>query len=64
MIVRPPHFLIAIALLFGAVPGFAQPAEKWPGPPRQGDMYAFGEFCRLMGFERVWQFEREHAETT
>jgi len=29
-----------------------------------GDMYAFGEFCRLMGFERIWQFEREHAETT
>ena len=30
----------------------------------KGDMYAFDEFCRLMGFERVWQFEREHAETT
>jgi 2-methylisocitrate lyase-like PEP mutase family enzyme len=29
-----------------------------------GDMYAFNEFCRLMGFERIWQFEREHAETT
>jgi len=29
-----------------------------------GDMYAFSEFCRLMGFERIWQFEREHAETT
>ncbi len=28
-----------------------------------GDMYAFGDFCRLMGFERVWQFERDHAET-
>jgi len=28
-----------------------------------GDMYAFNEFCRLMGFERIWQFEREHAET-
>lgn len=30
----------------------------------KGEMYAFDEFCRLMGFERVWQFEREHAETT
>jgi len=30
----------------------------------RGDMYAFDEFCRLMGFERIWQFEREHAETT
>jgi 2,3-dimethylmalate lyase len=29
-----------------------------------GDMYAFDEFCRLMGFERIWQFERQHAETT
>ena len=28
-----------------------------------GDIYAFDEFCRLMGFERIWQFEREHAET-
>jgi 2-methylisocitrate lyase-like PEP mutase family enzyme len=30
----------------------------------KGEMYAFDEFCRLMGFERIWQFEREHAETT
>jgi len=29
-----------------------------------GDVYAFDEFCRLMGFERIWQFERQHAETT
>ena len=29
----------------------------------KGDMYDFDEFCRLMGFERIWQFEREHAET-
>jgi 2,3-dimethylmalate lyase len=29
-----------------------------------GDMYAFDEFCRLMGFEQIWQFERQHAETT
>src|SRR5499426_4150632 len=29
-----------------------------------GDMYAFDEFCRLMGFERIWQFEQQHAETT
>jgi tripartite-type tricarboxylate transporter receptor subunit TctC len=33
MIVRPLQFLIAIALLFGAAPGFAQPAEKWPDRP-------------------------------
>jgi len=34
-------------------------SKSWPG-----DMYAFDEFCRLMGFERIWQFERQHAETT
>jgi 2-methylisocitrate lyase-like PEP mutase family enzyme len=27
-----------------------------------GDLYAFDEFSRLMGFERIWAFEREHAE--
>jgi tripartite-type tricarboxylate transporter receptor subunit TctC len=32
-IVRPRQFLIAIALLFVAAPGFAQPAEKWPDRP-------------------------------
>src|SRR5262249_5545644 len=33
MTVRPRLFLIAIALLFAAAPGFAQPAEKWPDRP-------------------------------
>ena len=28
-----------------------------------GELYDFGEFSRLMGFERVWAFEREHVET-
>lgn len=28
----------------------------------QGELYPFGEFSKLMGFERVWAFEREHAE--
>ncbi len=28
-----------------------------------GEMYPFNDFSRLMGFERVWAFEREHAET-
>ena len=27
------------------------------------DLLAFAEMNRLMGFERVWQFERDHAET-
>ena len=27
-----------------------------------GELYPFDDFSRLMGFERVWTFEREHAE--
>jgi 2-methylisocitrate lyase-like PEP mutase family enzyme len=27
------------------------------------DLFGFAEMNRLMGFERIWQFEREHAET-
>jgi 2-methylisocitrate lyase-like PEP mutase family enzyme len=33
-------------------------SKGWPG-----DLYPFGDFTRLMGFERVWAFEREHPET-
>jgi len=28
----------------------------------RGELYAFSDFNRLMGFERIWAFEREHAE--
>lgn len=28
-----------------------------------GALYDFDEFSRLMGFERIWAFEREHVET-
>jgi 2-methylisocitrate lyase-like PEP mutase family enzyme len=28
-----------------------------------GDLYSFTDFSKLMGFERVWAFERAHAET-
>ena len=27
-----------------------------------GELYPFDDFSRLMGFERVWAFEREHVE--
>lgn len=27
-----------------------------------GEMYSFNDFSRLMGFERIWTFEREHLE--
>jgi 2,3-dimethylmalate lyase len=33
-------------------------SRDWPG-----ELYSFGDFTRLMGFERVWAFEREHPET-
>jgi 2-methylisocitrate lyase-like PEP mutase family enzyme len=28
-----------------------------------GELYAFNDFSKLMGFERVWAFERAHAES-
>lgn len=28
----------------------------------EGDLYSFADFTRLMGFERVWDFERRHGE--
>ncbi|PWB65127.1 MAG: carboxyvinyl-carboxyphosphonate phosphorylmutase, partial [Bradyrhizobiaceae bacterium] len=31
-------------------------SKDWPG-----ELYAFDAFSRLMGFERVWAFERDHA---
>lgn len=27
-----------------------------------GELYSFADFTRLMGFERVWEFERAHAD--
>ncbi|HWV53043.1 isocitrate lyase/PEP mutase family protein [Pseudorhodoplanes sp.] len=32
-------------------------SKAWPG-----ELYPFNDFSRLMGFERVWAFERDHAE--
>ena len=28
----------------------------------QGELYPFEAFSRLMGFERIWAFERAHAD--
>ena len=28
----------------------------------KGDLYSFDEFSRLMGFEKIWAFERDHLE--
>lgn len=30
----------------------------------EGRMYPFDDFSRLMGFERIWEFERRNVETT
>ena len=29
----------------------------------KGELYPFNDFSKLMGFERVWEFEREHVES-
>lgn len=33
-------------------------SERWVG-----EMYQFADFVKLMGFQRVWEFERANAET-
>jgi 2,3-dimethylmalate lyase len=35
---------------------------KETGATAKGDFFAFAEFNKLMGFEEIWKFEREHAE--
>ena len=35
---------------------------KETGATGKSDLFGFGEFNKLMGFEDIWQFEREHAE--
>jgi len=34
------------------------------GATSGGAFFPFADFNKLMGFEEIWQFEREHAETT
>ena len=36
--------------------------EKGSTKDWKGELYPFNEFTKLMGFERVWEFERRHAE--
>jgi len=36
--------------------------EKGSTKDWKGELYPFNEFTKLMGFERVWEFERKHAE--
>ncbi len=37
--------------------------EKGSTKAWTGELYSFDAFSRLMGFERVWAFEKEHVET-
>jgi len=36
--------------------------EKGSTKEWKGELYPFNEFTKLMGFEKVWEFERRHAE--
>ncbi len=36
--------------------------EKGSSKDWNGTLYPFGDFTKLMGFERVWKFERKNAE--
>jgi 2-methylisocitrate lyase-like PEP mutase family enzyme len=52
-------FLAAAAALrsvYGEIKGKGS-TKDWPG-----EFYNFAAFSRLMGFERVWEFERKNAE--
>jgi 2-methylisocitrate lyase-like PEP mutase family enzyme len=56
----PVSGLLAMAAALRSVYGElgAQGSSKdW-----RGELYPFGEFTRLMGFEQVWEFERKNAQ--
>lgn len=56
----PVSGLLAMAAALQSVYGEIRAAgstRSWAG-----ELYPFGDFTRLMGFERVWAFERDHAE--
>jgi len=56
----PVAGLLAMAAALQSVYGEIRAAgstKSWAG-----ELYPFGDFTRLMGFERVWAFERDHAE--
>lgn len=53
-------FLAAGAVLRSV---YAEIRSKGSSKSWAGEMYPFDDFSRLMGFERVWAFEREHVES-
>lgn len=46
----------ALQSIYGEIRA-AGSTKAWPG-----ELYPFDDFSRLMGFERIWAFERDHAE--
>lgn len=56
----PTAGLLAAAAALRAV--YGELSAKGSTKDWAGEFYAFDEFSRLMGFERVWEFERRNAE--
>lgn len=46
----------ALQSIYGEIRS-AGSTKAWPG-----ELYPFDDFSRLMGFERIWAFERDHTE--
>ena len=46
----------ALAHVYGAL------KDKGSSDTVQGDLYSFDKFCRLVGFEHVWEFEKRWPE--
>lgn len=46
----------ALQSIYGEIRA-AGSTKAWPG-----ELYPFDDFSRLMGFERIWAFERDHTE--
>ncbi|MET0868142.1 MAG: isocitrate lyase/PEP mutase family protein [Pseudorhodoplanes sp.] len=57
----PVAGLLAMAAALQSVYGEIRNAGSTKG--WSGQFYPFDDFSRLMGFERVWEFERRNAET-
>jgi 2-methylisocitrate lyase-like PEP mutase family enzyme len=56
----PVSGLLAAAAAMRSV--YGEIAKTGSSKGWNGELYPFGDFTRLIGFERIWAFEREHAE--
>jgi 2-methylisocitrate lyase-like PEP mutase family enzyme len=57
----PTAGLLAAAAALASV--YGELRERGSTKDWDGKFYGFDAFSRLMGFERVWDFERRHIET-